>query len=305
MRWILVLFLFLKVWADESNTLERFSASVDDQGVPSFSIPIIWNNSLYSTIRYDKSQYQEHQSATNGSARSEIVSGSDLTMLNINLLSYQDHLDNGLIYSIGGGGGLGTSEFNQVGFAYASAQNYYAIYSKGLYKIYQAGFNADLTMKEIANFFSFRIGAGFYPFTYAKYSNTISTVPTPNYDITLNENKMQSVMQYDAFALFSIKLFSFASILLDAKVSHQEYDSSYIDYNVNRVDYVVNASVNQYTTYKGGMRLLFPLLGYSGINPTIGVHYTKDTTLSEYSTGIINETVTTTKAVSVGFDKSF
>ena len=112
-------------------------------------------------------------------------------------------------------------------------------------------------------------------------------------------------MQYDAFALFSIKLFSFASILLDAKVSHQEYDSSYIDYNVGRVDYVVNASVDQYTTYKGGMRLLFPLLGYSGISPTIGVHYTKDTTLSEYSTGIINETVTTTKAVSVGFDKSF
>ena len=200
---------------------------------------------------------------------------------------------------------MGTSEFNQVGFAYQSAQNYYALYSKGLYKIYQAGMNAELTMKDIGGFLSFRVGGDFFPLTYTKYSNTMSTVPLPDYDITLNENKMESIAQYDAYALILLKPFSFAHFLFDGRVVHQEYESSYIDYSSGRLDYVINGSVYKYTTYSAGIRLLLPLQAYSGISPSIGLHYLKDSTSSEYTTGFASETITTTKSVSIGFDKSF
>ena len=294
------------IWAEETEVLNRLSLSVDDEGAPAFSVPMRWNEHLFSSLSYVSGQTQVHDSVQDARGKAEMVTGSDTTDIAINFLSYEDKMANGLVYAIGLGGGFGRNSFDQVGYAYQNSGDYFAQYSEGVSDIYQAGLYADLTQTKLWGFFSYRVGLFFYPLTYMDYTTTVTTVPSPTYDITMNDKKMQSPLQYDLFMTTLFEISSYVDLMLVASLRHRNLKRAYIDYaNSSRVDYVTVDYEFNHTVMSGGAKLLFPVLAYGGISPSVGVRYSRDNVENIFSSGSSSESIVTATTFTVGLDKPF
>jgi len=294
------------IWAEESNTMERLSLSVDDEGAPAFTVPMRWSEHFFSTLSYASGQTQIHESVNNANVKVEMVTGSDATNVALNVLSYEDHMDNGLVYAIGVGGGFERNDFDQVGYAYQNSSNYFAQYSTGVADIYQAGLYADIAQTKLLGFFSYRLGLFFYPLTYMDYTHTVTSVPSPTYDMTLNDKKMQNPLQYDLFVTTLFEVSSYVDLMLVGALRYRSLKRAYIDYaNSSRTDYITVDYEFTHTVMIGGAKLLFPFLAYGGVSPSVGVKYSKDNIENIFSSGSSSETVVTTTTFTVGLDKPF
>ena len=303
--WTLLLVL-LSVWAtEEENDLNRLSMSVDDEGNTAFTTPVNWNKNFFSAISYLKTQSQLHESAKTSGVKSEAVIGLDVTNIGINLLTYQTTMENGAVYAVGLGGGVSTSDFDQVGYAYQNSTNYLAQYSTGTAKIYQAGVYADFAQTRLLDFFSYRIGMYVYPFTYYDYTETATAVPTPDYDITVNDKSMQSLLQYDLFFVTLFEPFPYVSLMIDGAVQHRSLERAYISYSSDRSDFILIQNEYELTTVQAGAKLLFTVLAYSGVSPSIGIKYGKVMTKNSFSSGVSDTKDEDTTVFTVGLDKPF
>jgi len=265
-----------------------------------------WNEHLFSSLNYASGQTQIHESVRDARGKAEVVTGSDTTDVAINFLSYEEKMDNGFVYAIGLGGGFGRNSFDQVGYAYQDSSNYFAQYTEGVSDIYQAGLYADIAQTKLWGFFSYRVGLFFYPLTYMDYKTTVTTVPSPTYDISLHDKKMQNPLQYDLFLTTLFEVSSYVDLMLVGTLRHRSLQRAYIDYeNSSRVDYVTVDYEFNHTVLSGGAKLLFPMLAYGGISPSFGVKHSRDNVENIFSSGSSSERVVTATTFTVGLDKPF
>jgi len=302
----LLLVLITSLLGEETSELNRLSLSVNDEGAPAFSIPVNWDSHYFSAVSYASSQSKTHESINDYRGKAEFVSGSDITEAVVNLLSYQDTTEGGLIYAFGASVSYGESKFDSVGYAYQDSTNYFAQYSTGRGKLYQGGAYADIAQTKLANIFSYRIGLYVYPLTYLDFENTITSVPSPTYDKTIYDKSMQSVLQYDLYATALIEFSSYVNLLVDATVQHRNLERAFIDYaSSNRTDYVTVDYEYDLMALSASAKVLFPFIAYGGISPSIGIKYTKTKEENHLSSDITINEETTTTTYMVGFDKPF
>jgi len=295
----------LVIASEEEKDLNRLSLSVDDEGSTAFSVPVNWNSNYFSLLTYQKGQTQLHEGLKVNGVKVEKVTGTDTTFLGVNLLSYQAKMENGAVYAVGVGGSITTYDFDAVMYGYGGGNNFLGHYSTGTAEIYQGGLYADFAQTRLLDFFSYRVALGFYPLTYYDYTETATSVPTPTYDMTLEDKSWQSVLQYSVSAVVLIEPFSFVSLLLDGSMQHYSLERGSIDYANSGQDFVVGSTTFTVTTLSTGAKFLFPSLAYGGISPSVGVKYAKTTTTNSSSSGTDVDTDTSSTSFTVGFDKPF
>jgi len=302
---MLLLVATLVMASEDEKDLNRLSLSVEEDGGAAFSIPVNWNSNYFSLLSYQKGQAQFHENLSINGIQAEEVFGADTTFLGVNLLSYQAKMENGAVYAVGIGGSMTTYDFDSVMYGYGGGTNFRGHYSTGTAKIYQAGLYADFAQTRLLDFFSYRVALGFYPLTYYDYTETATSVPTPTYDMTLEDKSWQSVFQYSVSAVVLIEPFSLVSLLLEGSMQHYSLERGSIDYANGGQDFVIGSRAFTETALSAGAKLLFPFLAYGGISPSVGVKYAKLTTSNQSSTGTDADADTSSTSFTVGFDKPF
>lgn len=304
--WLLLVAAATLVWAEDSEELNRLSLSVDNEGAPAFSVPVRWSKNYFSSLSYASSQIKDHQAIDNSNGQVQMVSGSDVTNIAVNVLSYQDKmLISNLVYTIGLTASSDKYVFDQVGYAYQNSSNYFAQYSNGTQQFYSIGLYGDVEQTNLLDFFSYRVGLGVYPLLYMDYTQTTTSVPTPTDDYSVQDKKMQSPVQYDLYATALIEVSSYVQLLINGSIAHRSFERTYIDYAPSRLDYMTRNYEGSFNIMKIGGKLLFSSLAYAGVSPSIGISYTKNTQTDDLD-GVGSDTYSTTStAYTLGFDKPF
>jgi hypothetical protein len=144
-----------------------------------------------------------------------------------------------------------------------------------------------------------------YPFTYYDYTETATAVPTPDHDMTLNDKSMQSLLQYDLFFVTLFEPFPYVSLMIDGAVQHRSLERGYISYTAGRSDFTIIENKYEFTAVQAGAKLLFTVLAYSGVSPSVGIRYGKVMTKSSFSSGASDTKDEDTTVFTVGLDKPF
>ncbi len=274
-------------------SLERLeitlSQNKNGNTVPSLFMPIYWNKHLFSGLGYDSFTLASSVNEKEGNIIAEGLSASSQSIYNFNVLQYQQQKKH-IQYSFGLA--LKYSDVKNQEFANLTNKTDTSfmlnLKNETYIKSFSTGLSADFALKKLADFFSLRVGAYFYPYSTLDVTHKLN-------EFTTSSDDAQD-MTYKFFLITYFETNLGLNFSLNAKYSKEAYN---YDINTLDLDGSTSSLKTSFTKLRGEAKVLYSNKSMS-IYPMLGLAYENIT--SDYGSGTQNELNT---LVLFGLEKPF
>jgi len=271
---------------------------------PQIKMPYNWSNNFYSAIGYESGTIS---SVDKGMDDPALPAGeykfSDTATTNhfwLDVLGYQNRVG-ALGYAIGGVVSYKNIKLGQFGYFGKTGSGASAVataFSNDRdIEVYQVGLNMDASLKNIANFFSFRLGANVYPYSSLSVKHDLEVIGVVDQG-TESESTQPFAYRIESDAYIDTGVFVDFSFSGLYEIEPLTYDM--VRGNSSGTFESENVSTS-YTRLRGEAKLVFSAMGKDAMNPMIGYAYERVTS------GIDGEDSLTVEnnLLLLGFEKKF